>query len=252
SFFTADPYDVNVTVLKKTIQPTERATELDQTYVVTTLSESENYIEPSDDEDGYQAIDTLTVKTISDSFDPYASSSESIDAYEEEDPDVSGDTSNEDTEAYEVRGLGDIFKSVTQDQIPLLETGALPGTYSIQTGAYVTLDEYLSLCKIVEAEAGCEDTEGRRLVANVIINRVNSDIFADNIADAILEDGQFAPVARGGFKKAVPTYDTKQAVMTALNGIDNSQGALYFQKSPTKHWGTKKYLFRYGSHSFYK
>ena len=34
------------------------------------------------------------------------------------------------------------------------------------------------LLKIVEAEAGCEDEEGKLLVANVILNRLNSDKFS--------------------------------------------------------------------------
>ncbi|MCR4739273.1 MAG: cell wall hydrolase [Lachnospiraceae bacterium] len=249
SFFMADPYDRNVTVLKKTIQPEERATELDQTYLINTLSESGNLI-AEDVGNNAQIIDTLTVKTINSFDDPYASSSESIDAYEEipAEPVTEAVTEIEQS----VLSLDDIAKSITNNQITLLESGNLPGVYNIKIGAFVSLDEYTNLCKIVEAEAASEDIEGKRLVANVVINRVDSNKFADTISEAILQDGQFAPVERGGFKKAVPTYETKQAVMTALNGVDTSEGALYFQKSRSKHWGNKEYLFRYGAHSFYK
>ncbi len=38
--------------------------------------------------------------------------------------------------------------------------------------------EYQVLLKIVEAEAGCEDTDGRMLVANVVMNRVRKWYFS--------------------------------------------------------------------------
>lgn len=116
----------------------------------------------------------------------------------------------------------------------------------------VSVDEYEALCRIVATEANTEDMEGQIMVANVILNRVQSDIFPDNIIDVIEDPGQFAPVSRGSYKYAKASRETKEAVMRAINGEDYTEGALYFQKSISKKWGNKTFLFRHGDHSFYR
>ena len=45
--------------------------------------------------------------------------------------------------------------------------------------------EYQVLLRIVEAEAGGEDTVGKMLVANVIMNRVNSGIFPATVTGVV-------------------------------------------------------------------
>ncbi len=106
--------------------------------------------------------------------------------------------------------------------------------------------------RLVQCEAGCEDMEGRTLVANVVLNRVNTGIWGDDIMSVIMAEGQFDPIGNGAYKVTDADSVTKKAVINALMGQDDSQGAIYFQKSNAKIWGDKKYLFRHGSHSFYK
>ncbi len=148
--------------------------------------------------------------------------------------------------------------------LPMLSTGvssdAVSNTVGVATDDAVTLDdgsavsaeEFEALCKIVCAEAKSEDIMGQILVANVVLNRVASDHYPDTVIDVITSPGQFEPVSRGAYSVAEPDNTTKEAVMRALNGEDYSNGALYFQKSTATEWGDKVYLFRYGSHSFYK
>ena len=69
---------------------------------------------------------------------------------------------------------------------------------------YCLSDEDMeALLRIVEAEAGCEDEEGKLLVANVVLNRVNHKSFPDTVTEVILqkENGvtQFSPVANGRY-----------------------------------------------------
>ena len=116
----------------------------------------------------------------------------------------------------------------------------------------VSLEDFDALCKIVHSEAGSEDIEGQIMIANVVMNRVQSDIFPDDIQEVITQVGQFEPVSRGGYFSAQPSKTTREAVMRALNGEDLSQGALYFQKSTSKIWDDHEYLFRHGNHSFYR
>ena len=47
--------------------------------------------------------------------------------------------------------------------------------------------DYEALLKIVEAEAGGEDENGKLLVANVVLNRVNSNIFPDTVTGVVYQ-----------------------------------------------------------------
>lgn len=114
----------------------------------------------------------------------------------------------------------------------------------------LTFDEYKEFAALVEAEASSEDLNGKILVANVVLNRVKSNIFPNDIYSVIHEPGQFDPAEY--LEYVVPSHAAKEAVMRALSGPDSSGGALYFQKSKATEWGDKKYLYRYGGHSFYK
>lgn len=109
-----------------------------------------------------------------------------------------------------------------------------------------------ALERLVQCEACGEDVDGRILVANVVLNRVDTGIWGDDIMSVIEAPGQFDPVETGAVKVCEVDSLTKDAVISALSGEDLSQGAIYFQKSAAKEWGDKEYLFRYGSHSFYK
>lgn len=112
--------------------------------------------------------------------------------------------------------------------------------------------EYTDLCKLIEAEATSEDIIGRQMVANVVLNRVESPKFENSILDVIYEPGQFEPVSNHIIEKMVPSHETREAVFATVAGEDITGGALYFQKSADKIWGDKKYMYRYGGHSFYQ
>ena len=134
---------------------------------------------------------------------------------------------------------------------------------SMSSSAKLMSDEdYENLLQIVEAEAGTEDLKGRILVANVIMNRVKYPEFPDNATDVIWQyiDGvaQFSPIADGRISEVVPTDETKEAVKQALEGVDYSEGALFFiQRSAAARnniqWFDKNLtkLFKHGVHDFY-
>lgn len=119
--------------------------------------------------------------------------------------------------------------------------------------------DYEVLKRIVEAEAGICDTKGRILVANVIINRVNSSEFPDNITDVVYQKSQFSPVYDGRLNTCKVTDKTVEAVNRALAGEDYSQGALYFMnrkrsQSGNVRWfdGKLTFLFQHEKHEFFK
>ena len=93
-------------------------------------------------------------------------------------------------------------------------------------------EERQILERIVEAEAGDQDLEGRILVANVILNRVHSKHFPDTIKEVVFANRagryQFSPVSKGRYYRVTVSDKTKRAVKQALAGKDISKGALYF------------------------
>ncbi len=120
-----------------------------------------------------------------------------------------------------------------------------------------------ALMRIVEAEAGGEDQDGKLLVANVVLNRVNSENFPNTVLDVVMqrEQGiaQFSPTVDGRYQRVKVSEDTKEAVERALYGEDISQGALYFcarEKADSEklQWFDRKLtrLFAYGNHEFFQ
>lgn len=123
-------------------------------------------------------------------------------------------------------------------------------------------EDYDTLLRIVEAEAGSEDIKGRVLVANVITNRVKSEDFPNTVTEVVWDnsDGvpQFSPTYDGRINEVAVSDETREAVKQALKGTDYSEGALFFiQKSAAEEHNVKwfekdlKRLFKYGVHEFY-
>lgn len=122
--------------------------------------------------------------------------------------------------------------------------------------------DYDTLLRIVEAEAGGEDEDGKLLVANVVLNRVNSEMFPDTVTEVVMQKGdgvaQFTPTVDGRFQNVTISEETYEAVERALYGEDISQGALYFcarNRADTNkmRWFDQKLtkLFSYGNHEFF-
>lgn len=132
-----------------------------------------------------------------------------------------------------------------------------------QTKKYQLSDkDYEALLRIVEAEAGGEDQNGKLLVANVVLNRVNNELFPDTVWDVVMqrEQGiaQFSPTVDGRYQNVRVSDDTVEAVERALYGEDISRGALYFcarekADSDRLKWFDRRLtrLFSYGNHEFF-
>lgn len=160
-------------------------------------------------------------------------------------------------ENYESRGMGIADVAVSGQRVvdyQVLEQHAL----------YELDDEELEvLLRIVEAEAGGEDEDGKLLVANVVLNRLNSDKFPETVEGVVFqcENGvtQFSPVANGSYYRVKISEETVSAVGRALCGEDISDGALFF--AARKYADSEKmkwfddnltFLFRHGGHEFFK
>ena len=157
----------------------------------------------------------------------------------------------------ELAGIGIADRAVSEQRVV---------DYAVieQRPLYQFSDEELEvLLRIVEAEAGGEDEDGRLLVANVVLNRLNSEEFPDTVSEVVFQKegavAQFSPAYSGKYQRVEISDTTIRAVGRALMGEDISQGALYFvarkraAESSLK-WFDEKlvFLFEHGGHEFFK
>ena len=97
------------------------------------------------------------------------------------------------------------------------------------------------------------------LVANVIMNRVNSSRFPDTVTEVVYQKNhngraQFSPTVDGRMESVKVTLETEIAVLRALCGEDSSNGALYFRsKRLNSAWHDRalERVLVHGNHIFY-
>lgn len=164
-------------------------------------------------------------------------------------------------QAKELRPKADYFLGVQKKAA----SGQRVVGYNVMEKEYKYLlseEDYEALLRIVQAEAGNQDEEGKMLVAGVVLNRVDSPKFPNSVVKVVKQqrDGvyQFSPVASGTYDRVQVTQETIDAVERVLKGEDLSQGALYFAArkyaDPEKmQWfdASLTKLFSHGGHEFY-
>ena len=76
------------------------------------------------------------------------------------------------------------------------------------------------LAAVVEAEAGNQDMIGKRLVVDVVLNRVDSPLFPDTITEVLEQPGQFTTMWNGAVEDAGyhMQQDDYDAVMMEVTG----------------------------------
>ncbi len=102
-------------------------------------------------------------------------------------------------------------------------------------------DEVTLLGALIQCEAGSGSYEGMLAVGSVVMNRVRSGGYPGTISGVIYQAGQFPPalsgsvanVAAGGVRSAC-----LQAAQEAINGADNTNGALQFRSASSGYGGT--------------
>ena len=71
-----------------------------------------------------------------------------------------------------------------------------------QIAEEIKLGEMELLAQLVQAEAGNQPFEGKCLVVDTVLNRVESDEFPDTISEVIFQPGAFSVTWNGAFEKA--------------------------------------------------
>ena len=117
-----------------------------------------------------------------------------------------------------------------------------------------TEEERYLLARIAMAEAEGEDLEGKMLIINVVLNRVDSNSFPNSIKDVIFQKNQFSPIHDGRWDRVEPNDECYRAVDMVENGSDESMGALYFETATNEDtWHSRNlvYLFTHQNISYY-
>lgn len=111
----------------------------------------------------------------------------------------------------------------------------------------LTCDEFELLCKCVEAESGNQDILGRRLVADVILNRVDSPRFPNDVTSVITQPYQFAVVTYGTIWNITPSEGTYHAVALELEERTDKE-ILFFTAGGYNYYCIPAY--QHGAHFF--
>ena len=101
--------------------------------------------------------------------------------------------------------------------------------------------EYLACC--VEAEAEDQGLMGKRLVCDVILNRVDSKDFPDNIFDVINQKNQFSVVSNGRIYDVSISDETFEACSLELEERTD-RDILYFSAGGYSACGSPAYKYK--------
>ena len=130
-----------------------------------------------------------------------------------------------------------------------IEAAALPEVSLSEIEEEDIESEYELLACLVYAEAGNQSDYGKELVADVVLNRVDSPSFPDTITDVIYQKYQFSSVWDGGLDKAFERVDDScyMAVKRARSRRLDSK-ILFFTAYEYNKYGTPAY--KVGDHCF--
>lgn len=102
------------------------------------------------------------------------------------------------------------------------------------------------MIQIVHAEAGNQDLLGRRLVADVVLNRMEHEDFPNTVKEVIYQPGQFQPVANGSINLKPDELDALAVDLELKQRTNNS--VLFFRRGRYSDYGEPH--FKVGDHFF--
>lgn len=117
------------------------------------------------------------------------------------------------------------------------------------TAVAASVDDVTLLAALIQCEAGNECYEGQLAVGAVVMNRVKSGSYPGDIYSVIYQSGQFPPAGKGSVGSIAangPKGSCIQAAQEAINGMDNTGGAVRFKRASSGQAGVV-----IGNHVFY-
>ncbi|MEL7571339.1 MAG: cell wall hydrolase [Eubacteriaceae bacterium] len=118
----------------------------------------------------------------------------------------------------------------------------------------VNRSDYVLMAQVIEGEAAGEPFVGKVAVGAVIINRLESDEFPNDVRKIIYQTNAFEAVTNGQYKRTTSNDSFKAAEM-AINGSDPTNGCVYYwnPKTATSKWVWQRpIMMQIGQHVFAK
>lgn len=101
----------------------------------------------------------------------------------------------------------------------------------------LTKEEYELISKLVISEAGDENDDTKKLVIDVVLNRLDSVYFPNNIKEVIYQKNQFASVTNGDINLIESTVDIKNLIDEEIK-VKTSKDVIYFNRGKYGKYGT--------------
>lgn len=108
-------------------------------------------------------------------------------------------------------------------------------------------DDISLIAWIMMGEAEGESEEGKRLVIDTILNRIDNDNFPNSVYEVIYQPYQFSCVWDGRLDRTYINDDAYNLVISEINNRSNYD-VLYFTSGEYGEYGTE--LFQVGNHYF--
>lgn len=113
----------------------------------------------------------------------------------------------------------------------------------------ILLGDMELIAQLVEAEAGNQDFDGKCLVVDVVLNRVESPDFPDTVEGVIFQDDQFSVIKNGAWDKAAWNMkESDYAAVTVEMALHTNKDVLYFNNC--KYVSGNGEPFKVGDHWF--
>ena len=124
--------------------------------------------------------------------------------------------------------------------------------------SYYNSGDLYWLSRIIHSESCGEPLEGQIAVGNVVLNRVRSSDYPDNIHDVIFDENygtQFEPAANGTID-CEPSDKSVAAAKICLEGGSTAEDSIYFLNPDIAEslWivENRTFVMKIGNHSFYR
>ena len=130
--------------------------------------------------------------------------------------------------------------------VPTSTPTPTPKPKQTATQSYSDVD-LIALVTMAEAEG--ESEEGKRLVIDTILNRVDSPRYPSTVNGVVYQKNQFEAMWNGRVNRCGVREDIRQLVIEEMNSRTNSE-VLFFRTGHYSSYGTP--LFKVGNHYFSK
>lgn len=139
-----------------------------------------------------------------------------------------------------------------QDELILLARAEGSAAYLEKGSSYYNEYTLYWLSHIINAESGNQPLAGKIAVGNVVMNRVRSAGFPNNIKDVLFQRNQFTPAMSGSIY-CDPNEESVIAAKLVMDGAVVLRYALFFNRAGMNTFAARNrpYVTTIGAHSFY-